>query len=105
MEESAGWVLDEIENVHLKVSSYKPIRGSCHIDTLSSIKYKRALINVENEDDRCFEYAIIASEFPPKYYKHLPSNYINVMDELNTKGIEMPMRLKDISKFEKKNEY
>ena len=50
MGEASGWVLDEIENVYLNISSYKAIRGSCHIDTPTSIKHKRATINVDNKD-------------------------------------------------------
>ena len=69
MGEASSWVLDEIENVCLNISSYTAIKGSCHVDTPTSIKHKKATINVENEDERCFEYAILASEFPPKKTK------------------------------------
>ena len=33
-----------------------------YIPTPNSIKGKHAIINIRNEDDKCFEYAIIASQ-------------------------------------------
>ena len=31
MGEASAWILDEVENVYVSITSYNPIRGSCHI--------------------------------------------------------------------------
>ena len=105
MGEASGCVLEEVENVYVNITSYNPIRGSCHIKTPTRLANKKAIINVKNEDNRCFEYAILASVFPPKNHKNNVSSYINYMHKLKTVGIEMPMSIKDITKFEKQNPY
>ena len=62
---------------------------------------KKATINVKNKDNRCFEYAILASVFPAKNNKKNVNSYAEHINELKTVGIEMPMSIKDITKFEK----
>ena len=52
MGEASGWVLDEIENVHLNIAKYKAIRGSSHIYTPPIIAKKRATCNVKNTKDQ-----------------------------------------------------
>ena len=69
MGEASGWVLDKIQNVYVNITSYKAIRGSCYIKTPPLLANKGAIINVKSKDNRCFEYSLLASEFPPKITK------------------------------------
>ena len=69
MGEASGWIMDKVENVYVNITSYSPIRGSCHIDTPARLANKKSLINIKNKDNRCFEYAIRASEFPSENTK------------------------------------
>ena len=41
-----------------KTTPSEPQRGAGYIDLPANIKNKRAVINVKNKDNRCFEYAI-----------------------------------------------
>ena len=65
-----------------------------------------ALVNVQNEDQNCFLYSILASIHPIKGRDHpcRPTKYDQYFSELNYKGIGMPMAVKDIDKFEKMND-
>ena len=101
MGEQSGWTLDKIENVWVNISSYNPIRGSCHIPTPSRLFGKQAIINVKNYYSNCFLYAVCASEYPVKNNQNRVFNYD--IEKLKRKGIELPMRLKNIDKF-KRNE-
>ena len=105
MREASGWVLDKVENIYLKITSYNPIRGSCHRETPKRLKNKNAIINVKNKDNRCFENAILASVFPANNNKNKVFSNRAHINELKTVGIEMPMSIKDITKFEKQNDY
>ena len=100
------WKLDSLDNVNLHIARYSPIKGSCHIKTPTRLANKKAIINVKNEDDRCFEYSILASLYPAKNNRpNRVSHYEEYLPKLKTNGIEMPMATKDIKKFEKMNPY
>ena len=77
-----------------------------YIDLPAAIKSKKAVINVQNKDNRCFEYAILSAlhhnEVDQKRTNR-PSQYKAYLGKLNFTGIESPVSLKDIDKFEKQN--
>ena len=94
--------MSEFPMLGSRAFKYSPIGGS-YIPTPKSIVNKKAIINVKNNDENCFLYSILAhikkftinSDRVNKYKKHL--------HELRTDDIDMPMKLEDISKFEKLN--
>ena len=94
--------MSEFPMLGSRAFKYSPIGGS-YIPTPKSIVNKKAIINVKNNDENCFLYSILAHikkftqnpERVNKYKKHL--------HELRTDDIDMPMKLEDISKFEKLN--
>ena len=101
----SGWVFQSIENLILKVDKYNPLRGEGYINLPATIKTKKAVINVENKDNRCFEYGILSAQHHDKIKEKYerPSKYKEHLDKLNFTGIEFPVSLKDIDKFEKNN--
>merc|ERR1711954_67556 len=50
MGESSGWMMDSIKAVNLNIARYNPIRGSSYIPTPVGLASKKALVNVQNED-------------------------------------------------------
>ena len=62
LQRGSRWVLETIDYLKIYSAEYAPVRGKSYIPTPESIKGKRAIVNIHNEDDRCFEYAIIASQ-------------------------------------------
>merc|ERR1712105_290351 len=58
-----GWVLQSIDYLRLFTAKYVPILGKSYIATPTHIKGKQAIINIQNEDNRCFEYSILASQY------------------------------------------
>ena len=100
MGEASGWILDVVENVYLNKSAYKAIRGSSYIPTPTRLKGKKAIINVKNiNDDRCFEYSILAAKYGYKKDPNRVSKYPDHLNDLKTEGIQMPMATNDITKF------
>ena len=45
-----------------ETTTLSPQIGAGYIDLPKEIKSKRAVINVQNKDDRCFEYAILSAQ-------------------------------------------
>ena len=62
--EGSGWVLEQIESLFLQISRYNPIRGSSYIPTPKGLVKKMAIVNVQNEDQNCFLYSVLAYLFP-----------------------------------------
>ena len=58
-------------------------------------------MNVQNEDNKCFLYSVLAKLHPVEKNTERLSNYEPYIEELKTDGISMPMRLQQIPKFEK----
>ena len=73
----SGWIFQSIENLLLKVDRFNPLKGEGYIDLPVVIKAKKAVINVQNKDNKCFEYAILSalhhSEIKEKHER--PSKY------------------------------
>ena len=106
----SGWRLETIDYLHIYSGQYVPIPGKSYVPTPKSIAGKKAVINIQNEDVNCFEYSMIAS----RYYhdidrnKNLPTRPSSYKDYLGKtfdfQGCTIPMKLDDISRFEKNND-
>ena len=51
----SGWTLKRCESVDLAISQYRPFRGSSYIPTPEKAAKTKAIVNVKNKDNRCFE--------------------------------------------------
>ena len=79
------------------------MRGSSYIPLPDWIKRKKAIVNIKNNDDKCFLWCVL------RYLHPIDRNVIRLKDlkkyenTLNAKGIKFPVKLKDINKFEALN--
>jgi hypothetical protein len=102
--EGSGWHLRKCTALTLKTSRYQSFHGRSYIKTPANIP-PRAVFNVRNEDNRCFEWAILSAMYPAgaKYHAGRPAIYQAHLGELNFTGIEFPVKVTDISRFERQN--
>nr|XP_015922599.2 uncharacterized protein LOC107451117 [Parasteatoda tepidariorum] len=105
IDRGSGWVLEEVNYLELNTSKYIPLSGSSYIPVPPEIAKKKAVLNIKNTDTKCFLWAILASLHPCNDSKsaNRVSKYREFEHELNLKGITFPMKLNQISKFEKLN--
>ncbi|XP_051173457.1 uncharacterized protein LOC127289520 [Leptopilina boulardi] len=102
-EKGSSWNLQSIVKLEINVNKYNPMRASSYISLPPKIRAKNACINVENEkDNKCFKWAILSALHDVSHPKHV-SSYIDIENELNFDGIEFPVALKSIPKFEMLN--
>ena len=101
----SGWIFQSIENLFLKIDKNIQLNGSSYFDLPNKLSQKGAIINVQNKDDRCFEYAILSAQHHDEIKVNLerPSKYKEHLDKLNFTGIDFQISLKDIDKFERNN--
>ena len=65
--EGSGWVIEEILNQYINVVSYIPLRGNSYILLpKESSNSKKGLINLKNEDNKCFLWCHIRHLNPAK---------------------------------------
>ena len=60
----SGWTLGRIKSIEVRINKYNPPRGSSYIDLPKKIKAKKAVINVQNKDNKCFMWAILSALHP-----------------------------------------
>ena len=103
--EGSGWVFLEVENLTLHTDIWDPIKGSSYIDLPKELKNKNAIINMKNEDnDKCFLWCVLRALNPKdKNAERIDKDLKNKENTLNMEGIDYPVSLKDIKRFEKQN--
>lgn len=67
-------------------------KGSCR---------QKAVVNIKNDDDRCFMRNVLAKHYPEKIKPERISSYTSFVNELNFSGITVPVE--DIDLFEENN--
>ena len=102
--EGSGWVFLEVENLTLYTSIWDPINGSSYIDLPKELKNKNAIINMKNEDDKCFMWSVLRALNPKDNHpERIDKDLKSKEHTLNMEGITYPVDLKDIKRFEKQN--
>ena len=99
----SGWVVERVEHVDLYVSKYRPIRGNTFSKLPKDLASRKAIVNVQNKDNRCFMWSVLAALHPVEHNRDRVSKYKEHMDKLDFTGIDFPMALSDIPKFEQLN--
>jgi len=106
-ERDSGWSLIKILYLKVNINLYNPLRGgiSTYVSLPNFIKKTKSVINIKNNDEFCFLYAVTAALYPAPNGKNPNrlSSYPDVRQILKFNGIEFPITLKDIPKFERMN--
>ena len=79
---------------------YKPIKGSSYIPLPDFLMRKTAIINIKNKDDKCFLWSVLRYLHPKQIHGERLTDLIKYENDMNFKGIEFPVKVKDIQKFE-----
>ncbi|XP_051165698.1 uncharacterized protein LOC127284345 [Leptopilina boulardi] len=102
-EKDSNWKLDSIHRLEVNINKFNPMRASSYINLPSSINKKHACVNIKNSDNQCFKWAILSALHQVEKNAERVSKYKSYEGDLNFLGIEFPVALKDISKFESQN--
>ena len=106
--EGSGWVIEAILNHYINVVSYIPLRGNSYILLPKELKNsKKGLINLKNEDNKCFLWCHIRHKNPAKKDpQRITKKDREFVQKLDYSGITFPMQIKDVGKIEKQfNQY
>ena len=92
----SGWYFKEVISFEIHTVDYKPIKGSSYIPLPDFIMRKNAIINIKNEDDKCFLWSVLCNLHPKQIHGERLTDLIKYENDLNFKGIEFPVKVKDI---------
>jgi hypothetical protein len=107
----SNWVIESVSDAIVRLSEYsrndavdghgnRPIpRGRSYLPMPLWVQNKQACINVKNEDERCFLYAMAVAyahkfDTPPAHPQR-PHKYTQYLTKFNMDGIDLPFRLTD----------
>ena len=102
--EGSGWVFVEVIKLVLHTTKWEPIYGSSYIPLDPYLANKQAIINMKNEDDKCFMWSVLRALYPKnKNAERIDKDLKSKQDIINMNGIYYPVNLKDIDRFEHLN--
>ena len=100
----SGWRLHSIIKLELHTVRYNPLRGETWIPLPKELANKNAIINPKNEDNKCFLWCVLRALNPKDIHSERIDKELKKKENtLNMEGIEYPVRLEDIYKFERQN--
>ena len=99
----SGWSYYFPQGFEIRINRYNPIQGSSYVELPPFWKNKQAMINIQNKDDKCFKYSVLASKLTIKSHPERVSHYANKDDVFDFTGIEYPTTIKNIEVFERNN--
>ena len=100
----SGWVFVEVENLTLHTDIWDPLKVGSYIDLPKELKNRKAIINMKNEDDKCFMWCVLRALNPKdRDAERIDKDLKSKEHTLNMEGIAYPVSLKDTNRFEKQN--
>ena len=103
MQAGSGWTLQENHALALEMVDYNPIGGSTYIELPKDVYDTKSIVNVKNQDQECFKWSVLAALHPAEHHAERITHYQPFKDELDFNGIDFPVSVDQITKFEKQN--
>ena len=104
LKNSSGWNVRKVLQLTIHSIIFTPISASSYIDLQTTLKKSKCIINIRNEDNKCFLWSILAAIHPAKSTSpEQVENYVTFENELNMKGIDYPVTLSKLDTFERLN--
>ena len=102
--EGSGFTLKSVQECTVNVATYDVIGGSSFIELPTYIKNKKAAVNIQNDDEKCFLFCLSYVRNPPN--SNVPNRAFHYKKDLvnfNVDGLKFPLPIKQIPKFENQN--
>ena len=103
--EGSGWIVELIESQYINISTYRPLSGSSYVKLPAELRSsKKGLINIKNNDQKCFLWCHVRHINPVKIHpERITREDKKLANDLNYDRIEFSVREKDFSKIGEKS--
>ena len=103
----SGWSFNKIIEFQIRIAQWIPLFGGSYCEIPSELKNTKAIINIKNDDDKCFLWSIMRHDYPveknQQRYADLKKKLKENPNLYNLDGIKFPVDEKQYKKFEKQN--
>ncbi|XP_046667241.1 uncharacterized protein LOC124358986 [Homalodisca vitripennis] len=103
----SGWTLHKIIHLELRINRYVPLRGSSYMELPKKISAKKTVVNIMNNDQKCFVWSILAAlhpvdrqSKPERIHHYQPLKYDL---DVHLDGITFLVSLDHVKLFEKRS--
>ncbi|XP_054720676.1 uncharacterized protein LOC129230303 [Uloborus diversus] len=102
----SGWTLDHVIHVEVTAAKYAPLAGRSYIPLTSKMQAKKAVLNIQNEDNKCLVWCLLAHKMniSREDQPHRVSHYTQHECSIKMEGVEFPVPLTKIPAVEKMND-
>ena len=103
----SGWTMRNLHALDTTIWKLEPLRGNTYHSLSKWIQNTKCVVNVKNMDNECFRHAVVAGLYTPLTHSSLVYSYKQFVDRDDAPDFSMltfPVQLRDIVKFEAKNE-
>ena len=99
----SDWRFDTVVSMEIVTVPYSPLNGSSFLPLPPEFTGIRSLVNIKNDDNKCFLWSILAALHPAPHHAERLSPYLEFEQELNLENMTFPMPISSIPKFENQN--
>ena len=100
----SGWRFVRVQDLTLHITKYDPLNAGSYINLPEALKNKKAIINMQNEDEKCFMWCVLRALNPTNSHpERIDKDLKSKQDTLNMQGINYPVDFRGIDRFEKQN--
>ena len=100
---NSRFVFDEFLYLDVNVHQLNLMRGSSYLPLPDWLARKKAIVNPHNDNEECFKWSVITVEKVGMKDPQRISNLRKFTDNYDWSGLEFPVSIKDIGKFETRN--
>ena len=84
----SGWYFKEVISFEIHTVGYKAMKATSYIPLPEFIMRKKAIINMENKDDKCFLWSVLRYLHPREKHSTRINDLREFENDLNFKGID-----------------
>ena len=100
---NSRFVFDDFLYLDINVHQLNLTRGSSYLPLPDWLVRKKAIVNPHNDNEECFKWSVITVEKVGMKDPQRVSNLTKFTDNYDWSGLEFPVSIKDIGKFETRN--
>ena len=102
--EVSGWKFEKVIKLVLHTTRWEPVNAGSYIELPQELKNRKAIINMKNQDDKCFMWCVLRALNPKdKNAERIDNDLKSKVDILNMQGIQYPVSFRGIDRFEHLN--
>ena len=97
---SSNFNIERVSRFVLSIHPYRPLHGSTFVLTPDFLAKKHCLVNVKNNDEKCFVWSVLSALYPTAHNPQRLSKYKNYEHSIS-RGVDFPCPNKTNPPFRK----